>query len=255
MAEKLHLSKYLNDNGIDVISDNHPLPSVLVSSAKASLLLDADSFFVNALLTFGSAINSLQKNNYSWAFVQCYYVLFYCARFYLAKDGIGVFYSGSRTPFTIKVAHGELFHKVSGNSHQVYLNAYKNRFAGDSFYCGEIDGKCVIDWFEDMRNLINYRKNPLEDPLPTSPLYQYHDDLRKWLATYASDEMTYSFNEAHAYMAFTYNLLNRELEDSVENGRKNRFVTEDVLTHIKDNYKDKKGNFSDIILKISDLIQ
>lgn len=253
MAEKLHLSKYLNDNGINAINNNDPLPTALVASARASLNLDAESFFANALLTFGSAINSLQKDNYSWAFVQCYYVLFYCARFYLAKDGIGVFYSDSRTPFLIKVSPGELFHKTSGNSHQIYLDAYKRHFAGDSFYCGEIDGKCVVNWFEDMRNLINYRKNPMDDPLPTSPLFRYNSDLRKWLATYAADEMTYSFNESHAYIAFTYNLLNRELEERVEYGFKNRYVTDEFLMHIRNNYRDKNGVYSEIISKISDL--
>lgn len=158
MANKLYLSKLLNDNGIDIVSDNQPLPSALVPSARLSIALDADTFFVNALITFASAINSINKNNYSWAFVQLYYTVFYCARMNLARKDIGIFYSNSRTPFSIKIANGEVFHKRSGNSHQVYLTEYKNEFGSDPFYFGEIDGKDVITWFEEKRNLVNYRK-------------------------------------------------------------------------------------------------
>ena len=34
---------------------------------------------LNGLMTFASAINAIKKNNYSWAFIQCYYTIFYLA--------------------------------------------------------------------------------------------------------------------------------------------------------------------------------
>jgi hypothetical protein len=46
-------------------------------TARNALMKDIDSFVINGLLSFSSAIHSLNNKNYSWSFIQSYYSLFF----------------------------------------------------------------------------------------------------------------------------------------------------------------------------------
>ena len=177
-----------------------------------------------------------------------YYAVFYLAEALLATRDIGIYYVGKK-PFCIKTSTGERFTKKSGNSHQVIFALYKDYFNGDDFLCGEIDGKNVIDWFNHKREEINYRKNPMDDPFPSSPIFNYSNDLRTWLSAYR-EEYLYSFNPAHAYIAFPLQLIIRIKSIYESEHSSNSFLTKERIDYLSMNIADKKGPIPWIIEEI-----
>ena len=252
MASKHYLSNYLNTrnytsikNG-DMINDNH------IDDARHCLKQDCDAFMLNGVLSFVSAINSVKKNNYSWAFVQCYYTFFYMAEALLAAHDIGIYYINT-TPFSIKLSKGESFKKQNGNSHKVVLSLFKDFFDGDTLLCGEIEGIHIIDWFNKKREQINYRDNPMTDPIPPTPLYRYNNNLRTWISNYQT-EILYSFNPNHSYIAFSLRLIEYLIAFYQQRNMKNAFITNDVMKHIKKNCCDSKGPFKSLIDNINKIV-
>lgn len=252
MADRLYLSSYLEKRGYSGMRDGAPLHDPDIVGARESLKADEDSFFVNALITFASCINSINKNNYSWAFVQSYYALFYIAKSLLASSDYAVYYQERKTPFSIKLSKGECFHKAKGNSHQVVLELYKKVFSGNSFLMDEINGIQAIDWFEECRNKINYRTNPFPDPQAPMPIYAYEDDLRKKVMDYRENSV-YATDEEHAYVAYILRLLDYELHLYQDNDRKNRFLTDTVIAHLRSNISDKSGPLSFYIKELTSI--
>ena len=143
-------------------------------------------------------------------------------------------------PFTIKLSKGECFHKAKGNSHQVVLDLYKTVFEGNSLLLDSINDKPAIDWFEEVRNRINYRTNPLPEPDSPFPAYAYDGDLRKLIMAYR-ENYAYATDEEHAYVAYILRLIDYELHLYQASGRKNQFITDRVLNHLKMNISDKSG--------------
>jgi len=250
MADKHYLSNYLDSKHYNSIKTGDLLQNIHIMDARTCLKKDSDAFMLNGLLTFASAINSINKNNYSWAFIQCYYSLFYMAESLLATHDLGIYYV-NKSPFSIKISEGESFKKISGNSHQVILSLYKDYFNGNSLLCGEIEGVNIIDWFNHKREEINYRKNPMTDPSPPVPIYKYKNDLRNWISTYR-DEFLYCFEPTHSYIAFSLRLIDYVIDCYKDRHQRNSFITKGVIDHIKNNMSDSNGPFS---LFINDIIQ
>ena len=94
MPDKQHLTQSLNQKGysIRIPKNDLLLRDGDVNDCRTSIKNDIDAFFVNALLSYGSAISSLRKNNYSWAYIQSYYCIFYLAKLLLAEQDIYLYY-------------------------------------------------------------------------------------------------------------------------------------------------------------------
>lgn len=250
MADRLYLSTFLESKGYKGMKNGSLLHEFDISEARLSLKADEDSFFVNALITFASCCNSINNRNYSWAFVQSYYVLFYMAKSLLASNDYAVYYQDKKTPFIIKISKGESFQSVKGNSHQIVLELYKKVFDTNSLLMDNIEGKLAIDWFEDIRNRINYRTNPLPEPQAPLPIYPYDDDLRKYIMKYRENDV-YATDEAHAYVAYIIRLIDYELHLYQSAMRRNRFLTDNVINHLCANICDKKGPIAFYIAELS----
>ena len=232
MANKHYLSSFLKHKGYIGDLRNFHLKRVDISSARMALMQDKNAFFLNAILSFASCINSINRQNYSWAFINSYYTLFYLSKSLLADKNIAIIYSEGK-PYEIKVIEGENFKKVSGNSHELALKLFKSIYSHDFMLSNSIDELNPIDWFKQNRELINYRLNPMCDPQPPIELYAYNSNLRKWLTTYISDSLSYSFSKQHAYVAFIFNLINRELTAYEDEGRKNDFLTPQIFVSLR----------------------
>jgi hypothetical protein len=243
MSNKPHLTKLLNQKGYSTRISKHDL--VLrdgdVGDCRVSIKTDIDALFVNSLLSYGSAITSLRKNNYSWAYIQSYYCIYYLAKLFLAEQDIFLYYVDT-TPFKIKISYGESFCKQKGNSHSIILSLFKKQFEDNNSICSQIEGINNIDWLNRKREEINYRLSPMPDPNPPAPLFQYNNDIRKWLATYES-EILYSFSEEHCFIAYTTFLINSVVKKYRLSNRKNTYLTSDVLQHLQRNIADEKGPF------------
>lgn len=253
MANRHFLNNYLDSKSYDSVKSGDRLMDIHVYEARQYLKKDRDAFMLNGLLTFASAINAIKKNNYSWAFIQCYYTIFYLAEALLAINDFSVYYV-KNSPFSIKISEGECFNKEKGNSHQVILSMYKRQFDGDSLLCGEIDDIHIIDWFNKKREEINYRMTPFSDPNPPSPLYIYDKNLRNWLQTYRNDYL-YCFNSEHSYISFPLRLIDKVVAIYKEQNLINSFLNDIIIKHISSNCSDSKGSFNFFIEDIKTIAQ
>ena len=253
MANWHFLNNYLDSRNYNLIKQGDLLKDIHVSDARKFLKEDRDAFMLNGLLTFASAIHAIKKNNYSWAFIQSYYTVFYLAEALLALNDFSVYYINN-SPFSIKVSEGECFKKEKGNSHQVILSMYKKQFYGDSLLCGEINDTNIIDWFNRKREEINYRMTPFSDPEPPSSLFKYNNDLRSWLQAYRKDYL-YCFDSSHSYISFPLNLIDRIISAYTRYSQNNKFLNENVIKHIASNCSDSKGSFNFLIEDLKSIAQ
>lgn len=191
------LANFLIAHNYDNVANGQPISEIDVPEAQICLRYDQDSYIVNALISFSACVNSLMSNNYSWAFVESYYSVFYLAKCLLAERGKYVFYLGTKG-FSIKVEKGGTFKKEKGNSHSIVLRLFNEEFNNDTRICGTIDNKPVVDWMSTKREEINYRLCPMTDPVPPTPLFRYDGKLRGWIRTYLNDDdYVYKIGRAH----------------------------------------------------------
>lgn len=248
---KLNLTSFLDKKNycLPIGRTNISLKDSDVENARINLYRDRDAFFVNGILCYASAIQSVNTNNYSWAFINSYYSVFFFCKVLISNWDYGIYYIGT-TPYFIKVAKGESFTKESGNSHQLVFKKFIELFEHEAFI-GEIENINNIDWFNHKREEINYRLSPMPDPSPPVPLYKYCNDIRKWIVRYMNDSI-YSFDESHCYMAFPVYMMSYIIQYLYDN-KKNEFISEELLIHLRKNIADANGPIDSIIKKIADL--
>ncbi len=233
--------------------DNYQMTVSDLSIARAALISDVDAFLLNGLISISSAINSLKKQNYSWAFIQSYYSLFYLARTFNGINDYCIIYKNKK-PYGIKIQLSERFEKLRGNSHDVVLNQFKKYFSSDILLNNQIENMSPVDWFNSNRNFINYTMNPMEDPKPPISLHPYQNDLRKWIATYLSDTShNYTFDPSHCYIAYPIQLFIRIFDYYRNNEIINKYIDEEKLNYFKINISDDNGPIAVFLSRIVDL--
>lgn len=234
---------YLDDINSAILSGIH------IDSAKGALSLDKDAFFVNGMVTFASIINSLNKSNYSWAFINSYYCIFYLARTFVAINDYSIVYA-NRKPYLIKIHPNERFTRLNGNSHEVVLNLFKNLFPMDILIRNDIAERNPLDWFKHRREIINYKLNPFSDPIPPIDLYNYGNNIRNWISSYISDSSyLYTFSTEHAYLAYPIKLLLKILDYYEINNKKNIYFNDILMKYLRNNIADDRGPFTVLLNK------
>jgi len=250
----LRLPNFFINKGYLLDIPNYSISSADLHSARSALLFDVNAFFINGLVSFASAINSINKNNYSWGFIQSYYSLFFFARAFNGINDYAIVYHNSK-PFSIKIQPSAKFVKLKGNSHDVVLSEFKTQFASDILIVNQIEGENPVDWFNKKRNLINYTSNPFSDPMPPPDLYNYKSDLRKWMATYMNDRShSYTFNPANCYIAYPLQVFMRLYNYYDDNNLKLSMIDEDKFLHLQKNLADDKGTLNIVMSRIKDIL-
>lgn len=214
---------------------------------------DRDCYFINALITFASAINGINSKSYSWVFVKMYYSLFYLAKTQLAIEGYSMFYD-KRKLYSIKLIPGQQFTKHRGNVHEAIFNFYKNQFPNDFYVKNEIESKIPFDWFKNKREIINYRINPMEDPNVSFNCFEYGNDIRKWLHLYLNDsDGSYTFSKEHAYVALVVNFIDRIFIYYQRKKILNESLNEQYLKYFINTIKDSRGPIEIFIERIKEI--
>lgn len=222
-------------------------------TAQKALENDIDAFLLNGLISLASAVNSLNKSNFSWAFIQSYYSIFYLARAFNGINSYVIVYRKSK-PYGIKIQPSEKFTKLKGNSHDVVLNQFKTHFSHDILLNNSIEELSPIDWFNQKRNLINYSLNPLTDPLPPIPLFNHNNNLRRWFTTYVNDiDHTYTFDPKHCFISYPIQLFNRIFTHYTENKLTNIYIDKEKIMFFKKNFSDNKGPITTFMTRINEL--
>ena len=222
-------------------------------TAKLALNADIDAFLLNGLISLSSSVNSLNKSNFSWAFIQSYYSIFYLARAFNGINNYVILYN-KRKPYGIKIQPSEKFVKLKGNSHDVVLNQFKTHFSKDTLLSNTIEETSPVDWFNEKRNFINYSLNPLTDPLPPISLFNHKNELRYWITTYVNDtNHIYTFDPRHCFIAYPIQLFNRIFSHYTENKLANIYLDEERMAFFKKNFSDEKGPITTFLTRIFEL--
>ena len=257
MSQRRRLSFYLEEKGYvnqpTRLTDGTFLQSIHVHSARLALEADRDSLYKNALIAYCGVYKMILTQNYSWAFVHSYYSIVYFYQALLAFNDISLCYDQGK-PFSIKLTSGAQFKKEDGNTHKSILELFKDEFDTDSEICSEIDGEKVCDWFEDMRNRVNYRTVPQKDPEIDYGLCDYKgvDNLRKRVTLYLNDLDMYAYTPEHSYVAYPLLLIRRIIQLYERKGQKCVLVEDaNFMKYISESIKDKKG----VIAPVMELIR
>jgi hypothetical protein len=251
----LQLQNYFNGKGFLANFATYQLSNTDLRDAKVALLYDNHSFFLNGLITFSSTINSLNKQNYSWAFIQSYYSLYYLIKSFLSINDYGIVFINKK-PFCIKLSLSEKFKKLNGNSHEVVINLYNKEFSSDILVVNNIGGNNPLVWFKTQRELINYKFNPFSDPEPPLEMFKYNNDIRKWINIYFADyDYRYTFSKEHSYLAYPIQLIIKLFDYYDVNELKNPFIDDEKIDYFKKNISDNNGPITSIISKIETLKQ
>ena len=252
MPQRRLLSFYLEEKGYlnqtTRLADGSYIGSAHIASSRQALEADRDALYRNALIAYCGVYKMILSGNYSWAFVHSYYSIVYFYQVLLAFSDISLCYDHGK-PFSIKLTSGARFKKEDGNTHKSIHALFRNEFDSDAEICSEIDGEKVCEWFEDMRNRVNYRTVPQIDPVVDYGLCEYNnDDLRKMLTVYLKDLDVYAYAPEHAYVAYPL-LLIRRISRLYEGKRQKCRHLDDAgfVKYLSENIRDKKGQLSSVI--------
>lgn len=171
------------------------------AAARSALLEDARGSIYSALVSYADAIRGLDKGLFAWSTVKLYYSCFYLAQAFLNRSGRCVFYIG-RSPVFIECVAGATPARRQGNSHTVVCSVYQEVFDAGVLAAQPIAGVPAIQWLAQQREQTNYRDLRFSDPSP--PIWfnsVQRWGLRRLLATYVDDPLTYQYDEDHAVLA------------------------------------------------------
>lgn len=254
MPQKRHLSAFLEEKGylnqaVVKLQAGTYIHTTHIGPARLALEKDRDSLYRNALIAYSSVFKMILSGNYSWAFVHSYYSIVYYYQVLLAFNDISLCYDKGK-PFSIKLTAGAQFKKEDGNTHKSIHALFKDEFYSDADICSDIDGVIVCDWFEDMRNKVNYKTVPQQDPMSDYGLCEYDspDDLRKRISIYLKDLDIYAYTPEHSYVAYPLLLVRRIMRLYEGKGKKcNHLDDATFVKYLSENIKDRKGPLSPVL--------
>ena len=253
MQQHRLLSSYLEGvgylNQATQLANGTFIQSAHVSSARLALISDRESLYKNALIAYCGVFKMILSKNYSWAFVHSYYSIFYLFQVLLAFCDVSLCYDQSK-PFSIKLTGGSQFKREEGNTHKSIFGLFKYYYGNDSEICSEIDGKKVCDWFENMRNKVNYRTVPQMDPVVSYGLYDYNgaNDIRKMVSVYFEELDIYAYTPEHAYVAYPLLLIRRIVNLYGDYNKDCKLLNDAVFfKYLADNIRDSKGPITPVL--------
>lgn len=253
MPQRRQLSTYLERQGYlnqpTKLQTGTFIHSAHVISARLALEADRDSLYRNALIAYCGLFRMITSKNYSWAFVHSYYSIVYFYQVLLAFNDISLCYDHGKA-FSIKLTVGAQFKKEVGNTHESIHTLFKNEFIADAEICSEIEGEKVCDWFENMRNRVNYRTVPQQDPVIDYGLCDYAatDELRKKISIYLKDLEVYAYTTEHAYVAYPLLLIRRIMRlYEGKNQKCSHLKDASFERYLNDNIRDKNGHFTQVL--------
>lgn len=253
MPEHRQLSTFLERRGYlnqaDKLLSGSLIQATHITSARLALEADRDSLYRNALIAYCGVFKMIVSGNYSWAFIHSYYSIVYFYQVLLAFNDISLCYDRGK-PFSIKLTAGAQFKREDGNTHKSIHALFKKEFDMDAEICSDIDSEKVCDWFENMRNRVNYKTVPQQDPVAGYGLCEYisADDLRKKISIYLSHLQLYAYTSEHAYVAYPLLLIRRILRLYIDKGQQCTHLNDVAFVkYLTDNIKDRKGQLTQVL--------
>ncbi len=243
-----------NNRLIDNNVENYTINAVDYNRLSNCLKSDMDGFFLNSLLSYSAAIDSLLKENFSWATIKLYYALFYSIKAELSRSGFVIFYHDNKLYSGLNQVGGQ-FKSIKGNSHDAIFKLFSSQFPQNKFVKNNINNSNSFKWFKENRELVNYRINPMLDPKVSLLYVKPISNLRVWISNYISDNNNniYTFDNEHAYLAFTTQIIEELFQEYKNVNRKNIYLEEDNFKHLKKNLSDSNGPIPILIDRLNSI--
>lgn len=196
---------------------NYSISGLHVLALENELLLDAKDYFYNGLISLLEGINNIYEKAYSWGVVKLYYSLFYACRSYMAFKNFCVF--RATEAFLLNVKQNGSFTGGGNeykNTHKSVLKYFKSAFPSHYILSNEIDGCDALDWYEEIRNIVNYRSSRFYEPKCLELLNKFtnSETLIKEIVNLINDNLGNVFIEDYAILGIPlkfFSLMIKEL--------------------------------------------
>lgn len=150
-------------NGRDI--KNYAPDSSDINTYNSLINDDVKDYYYKAVLSFVEGIAAIRRNNLTWATVQLYYSIFYGIRCSLLIRKV-LLLKARGNLYSLQLQSGKNYENVSpANDHAGSIKVYTSLFGIADFLCGNtIDDKNAYNWYENCRNIVNYRDGVFHDP-------------------------------------------------------------------------------------------
>lgn len=196
---------------------NYSISGVDALDLEKKLSIDAKDYFYNGLISLLEGIKNIYDKAYSWGVVKLYYSLFYACRSYMAYKNFCIF--RATEAFLLEVAPNGSF--IGGgneykNTHKSVLKYFKLAFPTHYILSNEIDGYDALDWYEEVRNIVNYRSSRFYEPKCLELLKNFTNsgDLIRMIQDLINDDAGNVFIEDYAILGIPlkfFSLMIKEL--------------------------------------------
>ncbi|MFA0323088.1 hypothetical protein AB4519_01655 [Vibrio splendidus] len=208
---------------------NHSLTMVQANKLKRELYKDGLDYLYSSIVTFASALSSIEQGFYSWPTVKLYYSAFYALRAQMAFDNICVFYVGNK-PYSIKAFQNESPVKEAGNTHKCVIDSHKRYYASSDIHNQQIDLTLPFSWLTLLREQANYKKPKYCEPNPPEHLKAFTSGAtttRDRLCSYVNDiQNLYTYDKDHAVVAMPLKTIDNAISSLKQSG--SQFAEEDL---------------------------
>jgi hypothetical protein len=175
--------------------------------------IDAPHFYYKALLSFAEGVAAARDGFYSWATIQLYYSVFYCAKSILACRKIALL-RAERELFYVDLRHSPEYKKTDkGTDHGGTLDTYVKLFKDTDYLCSvNIEEKNPLLWMVNCREIVNYKDIKFHEPNANEfwkkiSVEMQSISLSRMIAKFAKEKAEYCFQEESAVLALPVNML------------------------------------------------
>lgn len=195
---------------------NYSISSLDALKLEDELLLDADDYFYNGLISLIEGLNNIYEGAYSWGVIKLYYSLFYACRSYMAYKKICTF--RATEVFRMDVMPNSTFTGGGNdykNTHKAILTYFKSAFPMHYILSNEVDGNNALDWYEEVRNIINYKAARFYEPkcLEIIKKFEHNEKLIKIIQNLIEDSVGDVFIEDYAILGIPLKFFRLMIEE------------------------------------------
>lgn len=207
------------------------LSSVDCVKLKPLIKDDAYDYTYSAAVSFFNALENICFQNYSWATVELYYVIYYLCRAKLHFGNIALF--SARQLYYLQISPGESIKQppdVKNNTHDGTIKIFKKFFSTDFILSNKVDNIDSVDWIKNNREIVNYRSVDFKDPIHFPFLDKFKDLalLKRNIKLIIDEPFTFVFQSEFAMVGVPLALFNEVIKDFSLN-LKSRFSENKIL--------------------------
>lgn len=137
-----------------------------VADLRVKLLDDAEDFLYSGLISVIEGINNFYNGCFSWGGIQLYYSLFYLCRAKLAFSNFAIFRASKM--YIIECLPNAKMNNFPGKeyntTHEGTFNFFREKLPNHYILSNTIDAIDCLDWFKNLREIINYRSPSFCEP-------------------------------------------------------------------------------------------